>query len=348
MDPTGCKLNSSTAEVDQKLVTIGKSDDKKCLDLSALTFLLRINSIVFSCNASKSSIYLNYFFQFYMFCTSAAMFICNFYLLRNGDLNWWLVASSIWFFHSTLIYILISRSMLKNCGLLNILKVIIDTSPEELVKTTLVDPLAVQTLCKWGAVVVTTLSALNIILVALNYDSVVHLFPIYTRGAYYLSFVGQIPTTYIASFCYFLHLPFIMVPCHILTLKIKTLLGYIEETLPESITADDMLQCCRWFDCLNRKNNVVNDAIKPLVATTFCCFGILEIFLVLSLYSDIEIPDISGMVIWIVLSGCIVIFVAKYVGELEAQTGRYFFIIFVLFCVTSLTTLVVRVYCKII
>ena len=317
------QLNFASPEVDQKLVTISKSDDEKLLDLSALVFLLRINAITVSCNGWDFSKYLNCFFQLYMVSTSAALFISNFYLLKQGNLNWWIVASSVWFLHSTLIYVLVSRAMSKKCSLLNILKVIVDTSPEELLQTKSVDSLSIKALTKWGAVIVTTLSLLNIILIALNYDSVVHLFAVYTREAYYLSFVGQIPTSYIGSFCYFLHLPFIMVPCHILTLKIKTLLAYIEETLPETITSDDMLQCCQWFDTLNRKNNVVNDAIKPLVATTFCTFGLLEIFLILSLYSEIEIPDISGMVIWIVLSGCILIFVAKYVGELEAQTGRY-------------------------
>lgn len=323
MDLINSQLNSASPEVDQNLVTSSKSDDEKPLDLSALVFLLRINAITVSCNGWDFSKFLNYFFQLYMVSTSAALFISNFYLLQQGDLNWWLVASSVWFLHSTLIYVLVSRAMSKKCSLLNIFKVIVDTSPEELLQTSYVNSLSIKTLTKWGAVVVTTLSLLNIILISLNYDSIVHLFPVYDQGAYYLSFVGQIPTSYLSSFCYFLHLPFIMVPCHILTLKIKTLLAYIEETLPESITSEDMLQCCQWFDALNRKNNVVNDAIKDLVATTFCTFGLLEICLILSLYSEIEIPDVSGMVIWIILSGCIIIFVARYVGELEAQTGRY-------------------------
>jgi len=313
--------------IDKRLLTTTDSD--RCRDLSGLVALLRLCGIVTSCHTGPFARRLNVLLQAICVVLVCAYIATVIYIIAADRFAWIPIGFTTWSIHSLAIYMLLSRSMAKNSGLLNVLKVIAEPEPEEIIDTTSVCTQTIKGIAIKSAVATVCLAVVNIVISFLNFDAVMSVIK-FPKSAYYFVLVLEILVTYIFSFCYFLHLPFVLIPCYLMLSKVKTLRTFVEKGLSStSISTDDIAAVCKWFDALHTKNRVMNRVLSPLVAATFCIFGPLEVFMILSLFDSRRSGvEPSSVISWILLNAFVLINIAICVGDLEAQSQRYKLILF--------------------
>jgi len=245
------------------------------------------------------------------------------YSISSGNFGWIQFGFITWSIYCAVIYILLSRSMMKNSGLLNVLKVISEPESEEIFDTKVICTESTRKITIKSACAVVILATINMAFSFINLTDVEALLPEMPEPIFYIFFVMQVVATYIFSFCYFLALPFVALPCYLMLQKVQTLLAYIEQKLNRNISSDDISSLCLWYDSLHSKNMMMNRVLSPIVMAVFCIFGPMEVCMMLSLFDSKSHVDISYTISWILLNAFLLAVVIKFICDLEAQSRRY-------------------------
>ena len=244
--------------------------------LQPLCFLLRLVGIVTSSNDSKWLRYLNMGLQFFYVSTCALAVFHLLWQIAHNELDLWMSTTATgWFIHGSLIYSFMSSHMRTSGELLNNVEVASTSCSEELAPTNKNDTFLLGIM---GAALVIFLSLLNIIIGFRNLEGVMMLLWLPTDSV--PAMVYAMLVQYLFTFCWFIQVPFIFIPCHLLTERVKTFAKYLEDACKNNSDVD-IRAVMHWYDALCDDNKRIEHSICPLACISLYILLPKSIFAVL-------------------------------------------------------------------
>jgi hypothetical protein len=226
------------------------------------------------------------------------------------DPTWLRIGVTVWLIHSTLVFYNLTRSVMapleSDVSIFKCIQSLTRPMTCELLRTPTTSYLTVARVVCW------TIVAAIAINFAIGFFVWQEIIPDLTGNTAYV--VLYLLVSFFWSTGWFIYLPFIIIPCYILTSKIKSLIIHIE-------TTHDLAICdvTRWFNELYSLNASVNSCLGLTVTVSTIIMGFLDVFMILSTFAENNL-DVAFIAAWVLVNIFITAVLCKSLCDVEDQS----------------------------